>query len=162
MSKGEPLSTLQMLLFATFLMAMLPIVLLLVALYLLAGILLHLAIWCVWCTRGHDVLLVYSDSPIWQAYFEEQLVPRLGRRAVVLNWSQRRLWPLTLAVTAFRFFGGNREFNPLAIVFRPFRLTKRFRYYKPFCEFKHGKPEAVDELTAQLLALLDGPRAPSA
>jgi hypothetical protein len=85
----------------------------------------------------------------------------LGRRAIILNWSQRRLWHHTLAVAVFRFFGGNREFNPLAIVFRPFRLAKSFRYYKPFRELKHGKPEAVDDLTDQLFALLDGQRAPT-
>jgi hypothetical protein len=161
MSKEQPLSTLQMLLFATFLLAISPIILLWLVLYLLAGLLLHILIWCVWCTRGRDVLLVYSDSPVWQAYFDEQLLPRLGRRAIVLNWSQRRLWHRTLAVAAFGFFGGNREFNPLAIVFRPFRLARSFRYYKPFREFKHGKPEAVNELTDQLFALLNGPRAPT-
>ena len=158
---SKPLSTLQALLLATILVAISPIILLWLVLYLLAGVLLHIAIWCVWCTRGHDVLLVYSNSPIWQAYFEEQLLPRLGRRAIILNWSQRRLWHHTLAVAAFRFFGGNREFNPLAIVFRPFRLARSFRYYKPFCELKHGKPEAVDELTDQLFALLDGQRVPT-
>jgi hypothetical protein len=162
MSKGKPPSTLQVLLFATFLLAISPVILLWLTLYLLAGVLLHMAIWCVWCTRGRDVLLVYSNSPSWQAYFEEQLIPRLGRRAVVLNWSQRRLWHLSLAAATFRFFGGSREFNPLAIVFRPFRLARSFRYYKPFREFQHGKTEAVDELTEQLFATLDGHRVPTA
>jgi hypothetical protein len=151
-----------MLLFATILVAVSPIVLLWLVFYLLAGVLLHIAIWCVWYTRGRDVLLVYSNSPIWQEYFEEQLLPRLGRRAIVLNWSQRRLWHRTLAVAVFRLFGGNREFNPVAIVFRPFRLARTFRYYKSFREFKHGKPEAVDALTDQLFALLNGQRAPTA
>jgi len=39
---------------------------------------------------GRDILLVYSDSPIWHDYIEERILPHLGERAVVLNWSQCR------------------------------------------------------------------------
>jgi len=156
MAKVQPASTPQQLLIAIVLIAVSPLILLALGLYLVAGILLHIAVWCIWCTRGRDVLLVYSNSPIWQPYVEDHLLPRLGRRAVVLNWSQRRSWRRTLSVAAFRFFGGSREYNPMAVVFRPFRLAQSFRFYKPFRELKHGKPEAVIELTEQLFALLDG------
>jgi hypothetical protein len=158
---GRP-SPLQVLLGAIVLIAVAPIILLALVFYLVGGILLHVAAWCVWCARGYDVLLVYSNSPIWQAYVEEQLLPRLGRRAIVLNWSQRRLWHRTLAVMAFRFFGGSREFNPIAIVFRPFRLARTFRYYKPFRDFKHGNTEAVHEMTDRLFAMVEGHQTPVA
>lgn len=162
MAKEQPLSTLQVLLAAIVLIGVSPLILLALMLYLVAGMLLHVAAWCVWCTGGRNVLLVYSNSPIWQSYVEEQLLPRLGHRVVVLNWSQRREWRRTLSVAAFRFFGGSREYNPMAVVFRPFRLARCFRFYKPFREFKHGKPEAVEELTDQLFALLDGRKEHSA
>src|SRR3954452_5429334 len=77
-----------------------------ITLYILAGILLHIAAWCFWCAQGRDVLLVYSNSPIWQSYVEEILLPRLRYRAIVLNWSHRRTWRRSLAVAEFRFFGG--------------------------------------------------------
>lgn len=81
----------------------------------MSGALLYLAVWLVWCVRGRYVLLVYSDSPIWRDYFKNEIIPVLDKRAVTLNWSQRKRWRLSLAVLAFRRFGGRREFNPLAV-----------------------------------------------
>jgi hypothetical protein len=133
----------------------LPLILVAITCYLLAGLFLHLAIWCCWCLRGRYVLLVYSDSPIWQGYVEEEVLPRLGESAVVLNWSERGRWRQTLAVLAFRYFGGHREFNPLAVVFQPFRIARQFRFYRPFREFKQGRPEAVEKMKRELFDLVD-------
>src|SRR4029434_4504982 len=105
-----------------------PVILLLVvgilALFVLTSGCLHILIWIFWCARGRDVLCVYSDSPIWHDYIEQRLLPPIRHRAVVLNWSQRKRWRPSLARTAFHHFGGNREFNPLAVVFRPFRVSR--------------------------------------
>lgn len=126
--------------------------------WLAFAVVLHFAIWVWWCPRGKSVLLVYSNSPTWQDYFESQVVPRLAGRAVVLNWSERKTWPRfpSLAVLACRCFAGEREFNPIAVVFRPFRLRRTFRFWGPFKEFKHGRPEAVETMTVNLFAFLDG------
>lgn len=134
---------------------LLPFLLLALALRLLLGLLLHIAIWCCWCPRGRDVLFVHSDSPVWHDYVEERILPRLAERAVVLNWSERGRWRPTLSVLAFRYLAGDRSYNPMAIVFRPFRLTRRFRFYEPFREFKHGKTEAVATMESELFDLLD-------
>lgn len=115
---------------------------------------LHLVIWCCWCVRGRDILVVYSDSPTWQDYFEQNILPLLGERAVVLNWSRRREWRFSLATIAARHFGGRREFNPLAVVFRPFRLTRTFRFWKPFKDDKHGRPEALQRMEGEFLELI--------
>lgn len=139
----------------------LPLIVAALAIYLLIGLLLHVSAWCWWCARGADVLLVYSDSPIWKDYVERELLPRLADRAVVLNWSERRKWSPSLAVWAFRYFGGSRGYNPLAIVFRPFRRAKTFRFYEPFRDFKHGKPERVARMTEELLVSI-GNRGPMA
>jgi hypothetical protein len=56
--------------------------------------------------------------------------------------------PLT---DVFYYFGGRREFNPLAVVFHPWRRGKTFRFFQPFRELKHGKPEALEKMTAELL-----------
>ncbi|HSA94040.1 MAG TPA: hypothetical protein VLE48_13580 [Terriglobales bacterium] len=121
------------------------------------GAVLYLAIWAWWCPRGKRVLLVYSDSPIWRDYFDAKVLPRLGDQAVVLNWSERKRWPrfTSLAVNAFHYFAGYREFNPLAVVFRPFRPRRIYRYWQPFREYRQGKPEAVETMTESLFALLD-------
>lgn len=132
-----------------------PFIIIALTLYLLAGLFLHVAAWCCWCVRGRYVLFVYSDSPVWHDYVEEHILPRLGDRAVVLNWSERSRWRRTLAVLAFRYFGGDRAFNPMAVVFRPLRLARWFRFYEPFREFKHGRPEAVAKMERELYDLVD-------
>jgi len=123
--------------------------------HLIAGSFLYVAAWCCWCARGRYVLFVYSDSPIWHDYVEAHILPRLGDRAVVLNWSHRSRWRRTLSVLAFRYFGGSHSFNPMAVVFRPLRFTKTFRFYEPFRDFKHGKTESVAKMERELYDLLD-------
>ncbi len=120
--------------------------------------LLHLAIWLWWCPRGKDVLLIYSDSPVWHDYIEEQILPSLQNRAVVLNWSRRREWPVSLRRSAACHFGGQREFNPLAVVFRPFRRTRTFRFWKALRDLKHGHPEALDDVEEEFFQLIETER----
>ena len=136
-----------------FLLAIPFLVVLLVA-FAVSSVCLHVAIWIWWCARGRDILFVYSDSPIWQDYIELRLLPYLGGRAVVLNWSQRKRWHLSLALLAFRYFAGDREFNPLAVVFRPFRRTRTFRFWEPFRDFKHGRPEALRTMEHEFFSLI--------
>ena len=97
-------------------------------------------------------LLVYSDSPIWRVYVEQRILPRVTGRAVVLNWSQRAKWRHSLARMAFAHFGGSREFNPLAVVFRPFGRTRTFRFWRLFRDFKHGNPAALDQVEREFFA----------
>ena len=111
--------------------------------FAVATVCLHFAIWTWWCPRGRDVLFVYSDSPIWRGYIDDRILPLLGERAVVLNWSQRKQWRPSLSRMAFHHFGGSREFNPLAVVFRPFRRTRTFRFWQPFRDVKRGHSSAL-------------------
>jgi hypothetical protein len=64
---------------------------------------------------------------------------------------------LSLPVALFRLFAGTREFNPLAIVFRPFAWPRQFRFYGPFQAFKHGRAGEVEDLRRRFLDEL-GPR----
>jgi len=99
--------------------------------FMVSTVCLHIVIWSWWYSRGRDVLFVYSESPIWHNYIERHILPDLGERAVVLNWSQRTRWRLSLARLAFYRFGGWRAFNPMAVVFRPFRRSRTFRFLQP-------------------------------
>jgi hypothetical protein len=132
-----------------------PLILVWAILYAISGFVLYLVIWLFWCLRGRYVLFVYSDSPIWREYIEREILPRLKDRAVVLNWSERRRWQISLAVLAFRRFGGWRAFNPLAVVLRPFHLPKVYRFFEPFQEFKHGQTAKVEQLRTELFEALD-------
>jgi hypothetical protein len=99
---------------------------------------------------------------VWQAYFETQVIPRLGDRAVILNWSERKRWNRTLPVLLFRVFAGDRSFNPVAIVFEPLRWPRSFRFYKAFKASKHGRPEEVERLRLEFFQLLDALSPPMA
>ena len=114
----------------------LPLILAYVVLWLLfwlvgASVLL-VAAWIAWCPRGRNMLVVYSNSPIWQAWFEQRALQTLGSRAVVLNWSERTQWQSSsLAVLLFHVFGGSDNFDPIVIVFTPLRLPRTFRFSGP-------------------------------
>jgi len=115
---------------------------------------LHTAIWSWWCLRGRDILFVYSDSPIWHDYIEQKVLPHIRRRTVILNWSQRKGWRFSLARMAVHHFGGDQEFNPMAVVFRPFRRTRTYRFLQPFRDFKHGHPEALQRMEGDFFGLI--------
>ena len=135
-----------------------PLILIVVSLALLLFVIstvsLHILIWSWWCLlRGRDTLLVYSDSPVWHDYVEQHIIPQLGKRAVILNWSERRSWRFSIAKMAFYYFGGYRQFNPLGVVFRPFQRSRVFRFWLPFGDFKHGEPEALHKMENDFFSL---------
>ena len=144
------------------LIVLLPLVVIVALLWLINASLLLLVVWLTWCPRRRYALVVYSNSPVWQEYFERQVISRLGERAVVLNWSERKRWTLSLAVILFRVFGGSRDFNPIAIVFEPLAWPRTFRFYKAFRSFKHGQPEDVEKLRLEFFCLLDALARPTA
>lgn len=137
-----------------FLAVLLPVLIVWEILRLLWTSFLYLAVWIAWCGRGRNILLVYSNSPIWQAYFERDILPRLGRRAVVLNWSERRKWRPSLATLVFGRFAGRENFNPLALVFWRFQRVQKFQFYEAFKEYKHGHVGAVETIKDRLFASL--------
>jgi hypothetical protein len=138
----------KILLIAVSLILGLPILLIAAVFYLLWGAILYASIWLTW--RQQYVLFVYSDSPIWKEYIEREIIPHLQEKAVILNWSERKYWSNSLPTLAFRYFGGSRNFNPIAIIFRPFQVAKTYRFYQAFKKFKHGNPEEVQEIKNKL------------
>jgi hypothetical protein len=116
---------------------------------------LYLLVWLLWLPKGKDILFVYSDSPIWHEYMTTAILPLVKRRAVVLNWSERSKWPLwSLGVSVFHRFGGDRDFNPLVVLFRPLRRARTFRFWPTFKDWKHGYREPVERLRQELLSAL--------
>jgi hypothetical protein len=117
--------------------------------------LLYLLVWALWLPKGQDVLLVYSDSPIWHEYMTTQVLPLVQERAVVLNWSERTKWSRwSLAVAVFHHFGGARDFNPLVVLFKPLRMASIYRFWSAFKDWKRGHKEPVERLTQELVTSL--------
>lgn len=134
---------------------LLPLILVVLALHLLHKVALYALVWLLWLPEGRDVLLVYSDSPIWREYMTTEILPLVEERAVILNWSERSTWPKwSLAVHLFRSFGGRQNFNPLVAIFRPFRRARVFRFYAAFKDWKHGHTEPVEQLRKDLSLIL--------
>jgi hypothetical protein len=115
----------------------------------------RVALWCfrlAHVAEGRDLLIVYSNSPHWQAYVEREWLPRWSDRAVVLNWSERTQWSgWSPAVLLFRAFTGHQAFNPVAMVVphwwgRPTVVP----FWQAFRDLKHGKPAALRQAERQL------------
>ncbi|WP_146584025.1 hypothetical protein [Posidoniimonas polymericola] len=111
--------------------------------------LLLLVAWVYGVATGRDTLIVFSNSPYWESYFKETVIPILDKRSQHLNCSESKRWAkASLPVVLYRWFGGSKQNNPLAMVFRPWRTPAVFRFYIPFRNAKHGKPD-------QLLAVIE-------
>jgi len=135
-----------------------PLLLPLLLAYGLYAFLLHVLLWLLWSPAGKRVLFVYSNSPVWQSYIENNILPRLPRGSVVLNWSERRRWRWwSLSAAVFYFFGGSREFNPLAVIVRPLRWGRAFRFWRAFRDAKHGNRDTLRLVETQFFTYLGLP-----
>jgi len=137
---------------------LLPLVVAVMLFWALYSISLYIFVWACWWTCGRDLLFVYSDSPHWKKYIEEEILPRIQDRAVVLNWSERRNWirKMTLGSMLFRHFGGYREFNPIALRFRPFWIHHTYRFWEPIRKWrKKGDRADLDSLLTRFFADLE-------
>jgi hypothetical protein len=105
-----------------------------------------------WGARGKRLLLVYSNSPHWQAYVEEHWLPQLESIAVVLNWSERSTWAERHPFEAdiFRTWAGDQEFNPLAIIIPADGSVRVIRFWRAFRDYKHGKDRTLQAAEAEL------------
>ena len=92
-------------------------------------------------SQGKFVIFVYSDSPNWKEYLEANILPRLERHVVILNYSRRAEWKVdpSLPVKVFHLRKGSREYNPMALLFAPDGKITSIRFLQAFRKFKHGK-----------------------
>lgn len=151
--KNKPAQWLGILVFIILLPLLAPLLLCIGAAYLITTVLVYLAVWMFWNTRGIYVLFVYSNSPHWQSYIQNDILPRLPKGQIVMNWSERKLWKyFSLSSIVFHHFGTYREFNPMAVIIRPFRRARIFRFFEPFRDFKHGNPESLRKMEAEFFS----------
>ncbi len=115
----------------------------------------YLLVWLWWLPRGKDVLYVSSDSPIWKEYMQTEIHPMVASRAVELNWSDRSRWPRwSFRVRVFRTVKPGRDFNPMVVLFRPFRRPRTFRFLPAFQEWKRGNRASLENLREDLMRAL--------
>jgi hypothetical protein len=100
----------------------------------LRGIYLSYCFRAKWGREDKFILFIYSESRIWHDYIKENTFSRLKHNAVTLNWSRRAEWKKhpTLESKVFQHWRGQREYNPMAIIFLSYGRVKRIRFYKAF------------------------------
>jgi hypothetical protein len=119
---------------------------------LLALIFLHFYAWVWWLPRGKTMLFIYSNSPNWQQDIEENVLPSIHDCAIIMNWSERKQWnTMSPAVWAFKIIGGERDFNPMAIIFRPMRIVRTVRFFQAYRAAKHGDVHELHALKKELI-----------
>ena len=108
-------------------------------------------------SRGVRCLVIHSDSPVWDEYIRSRWLPRIGPRAVTLNWSDRSTWGASLEVRLFNHFVKPSEgnFNPAVVVLRGFQQPHVFRFFFAFQQAKHGRRHYLETLEADLFKELD-------
>jgi hypothetical protein len=101
--------------------------------------------------RGIRFLVVYSESPTWEAHIRASWLPRFGEQAVVLNWTNRARWEPSLEVRLFKsFMQSERNFNPAVLVLRNTDAPLVYRFFYAFQQAKNGRPEYLARLEAEL------------
>jgi hypothetical protein len=107
--------------------------------------------------NGRRIVLVYSRSPNWQEYIETNWLPKLERHASVVDWSERRAWKFLAPVDVrmFRFHSGDKDFNPIAILFPAGRRARKVRFHQAFRDYKHGKDRRLREAEQELFSFVN-------
>ena len=109
-----------------------------------------------WHRRGILGLLVYSESPHWQAYVEQEWLPKFSDQLLVLDWSNRRSWGKSLETALFNWYlGHDWNFNPAIVLSRGMRKPLIFRFYYTFRDAKHGNLAALERLERRLFEELN-------
>ena len=132
-------------------------VLAVIALNVMARIVVRLVVELAWGWTGRRVLLVYSRSPVWQAYIEANWLPRLENRAIVLDWSNRSTWKFMrpFAATVFRLWSPGHDFNPSAYLIPTLRPVKHIGFHEAFRDWKHGNTAALEAAEERLFSFLE-------
>lgn len=105
-----------------------------------------------WGPDGKSVIFVYSESPNWQSYIEQEILPKLSPYAISLNYSRRAEWKNNKPLEAliWEHWAGEREFNPMAIVLPNRGKVRTIRFYQAFRDLKHGKDRLLRQKEDEL------------
>ena len=101
--------------------------------------------------RGVRFVVVYSESPIWEAHVRDTWLPRFGKTAVLLNWTERARWEPSLEVRLFNHFIKSwRNFNPAVLVLRGHERPLVYRFFYAFQQARNGRAQYLNELEGEL------------
>jgi hypothetical protein len=123
--------------------------------YFLLDVYLRLQFLRVYKSQGKFIILVYSDSPDWKPYIDNNWLRIIRSYSIVLNWSERKKWNYwSWPVRAFKHWGGGKNFNPMAIILAGGVKIEVIRFFEAFKDFKHGKEVPLRTAENQLFELV--------
>ncbi|MEQ1910817.1 MAG: hypothetical protein ABMA15_18495 [Vicinamibacterales bacterium] len=107
--------------------------------------------------RGVVGILVYSNSPNWQAHIEAEVIPRLAGRVATVNWSDRSTWNRTspLPVRLFRLLKPHEDFNPMGLVLSKDGEFESVALRPGYIDLKHGNGARLESDLTRLQELID-------
>jgi hypothetical protein len=110
-----------------------------------------------WGRHGMRVVLAYSDDTRWRQRIEQQWLPRIGRRSVVLDWKTRQsfLPGAPIESHVFEHWAGSRDFDPIAIVIPAAGHVRTLRFRDAFIAHFRGDEQALALEEARLFALVE-------
>lgn len=106
-----------------------------------------------WLPQGKIALVVYSDNAAWKEYVFTNLLPKIGAKAEVLNWSEYAVWKNSSALAARLFNNftwgtrfvsrrrtrpGAQDFNRQVIIFNPWNKPEVISFHKAFRQHELG------------------------
>ena len=105
---------------------------------------------------GQWILLSYTQSAVWAPYLENEVIPRLGDACIAIDrtqpdWKER----FPVEARAIDHWGGNRSYNPLAILIPRWGMVKTVRFFEAFRAKKHGKYGPLATEVARLSSLVE-------
>tara|TARA_R110002096_G_scaffold435139_1_gene659482 strand:- start:1735 stop:2214 length:480 start_codon:yes stop_codon:yes gene_type:complete len=103
-----------------------------------------------------NILFIYSNSPNWKDYIDDNLLDKLQPSTIFLNWSERSNWNTSqLEVKVFKHWASDREFNPMAIVFEENSKVRTIRFYKAFKNRNHGDEKLLQLKEKELFSYVN-------
>ncbi|MGE0133249.1 MAG: hypothetical protein AB7U82_34665 [Blastocatellales bacterium] len=113
---------------------------------LLMRIYVRMRIYMKWPPNKY-ILFVYTQSEHWSPYIEQKILPSISDHAVVINRTTQQQWKKEFALEKRAIeLWADIEANPIALVFKPYKKVKAFRFYEAFRDFKHGKESKLNTL----------------
>lgn len=87
--------------------------------------------------HGKTFLAIYSNSPKWEKYFSDRILPIFGSKAVAVNISIDSAWKDARSIErlSHRHWAGSTEHTPIVLHFPRFGKVKAIRLYEAFMDF---------------------------
>lgn len=94
--------------------------------------------------KSKYILFIYSDSEHWAPYIEQNIIPKIQESAIIINRTKQQNWKQEYKAEYKAIaHWAHEDINPIALVFKPYRRVKSFRFYEAFRDYKHGKDSSL-------------------